>query len=208
MIRVSRSAVSWLALFFLLVLLTFVATACTSRPTPNAPAPDRVAHAARAADNADAFSVYDLGGAWRDQSGTARSLESWRGTPVLLAMIYTHCSATCPLAVAELKRIAALDPDARFVLVSLDPARDDPHRLAAYAEEHALDPARWTLLTGSDADVRDLAATLGVRYRQVTPGDLAHSNLITLLDGEGRIARQSSGQWDDAAIAELHALAR
>jgi len=205
MIRVSRASVAWLALLLLLVLLTFVATACSSRPTSNAPAPDRVA---RVADDPPAFSVYDLGGAWHDQSGTARSLESWRGTPVLLAMIYTHCSATCPLAVAELKRIAAANPDARFVLVSLDPARDDAHRLAAYAEERGLDPARWTLLTGSDTDVRDLAATLGVRYRQVTPGDLAHSNLITLLDREGRIARQSSGQWDDAAIAELHALAR
>jgi protein SCO1/2 len=205
MIHVSRSAGSWLALFVMLVLLTFVATSCTSRPTAKAPAPERVV---RGTDDADAFSVYDLAGAWRDQSGAARSLASWRGTPVLLAMIYTHCSATCPLAVAELKRIAALNPDARFVLVSLDPARDDVHRLAAYAAERGLDPARWTLLTGADADVRDLAATLGVRYRQVTPDDLAHSNLITLLDGDGRIARQSSGQWDDAAIAELHALAR
>ena len=205
MSRLSRAAASRRALSVGLTLVAMAATACTSRPTPNAPAPDR---GARVADNADAFSVYDLGGAWRDQSGAARSLAGWRGAPVLLAMIYTHCSATCPLAVAELKRIAALNPDARFVLVSLDPVRDDVHRLAAYAEERGLDPARWTLLTGSDADVRDLAATLGVRYRQVTPDDLAHSNLITLLDREGRIARQSSGQWDDAAIAELHALAR
>ena len=205
MSRLSRAAASWRALSTGLTLVAMAATACTSRPTPNAPAPDRDA---RVADNADAFSVYDLGGAWRDQSGAARSLAGWRGAPVLLAMIYTHCSATCPLAVAELKRIASANPDARFVLVSLDPVRDDVHRLAAYAEERGLDPARWTLLTGSDADVRDLAATLGVRYRQVTPDDLAHSNLITLLDREGRIARQSSGQWDDAAIAELHALAR
>jgi len=123
-------------------------------------------------------------------------------------MIYTHCTATCPLAVSELKRIAALDPDVRFVLVSLDPARDDVSRLADYAAERALDPSRWTLLTGSDADVRDLAASLDVRYRRVTPNDLAHSNLITLLDREGRVARQASGRMDDAAIAELHAIAR
>jgi protein SCO1 len=205
MSRLSRAAASWRALSVGLTLVAMAATACTSRPTPNAPAPDRVA---RVADDADAFSVYDLGGAWRDQSGAARSLAGWRGTPVLLAMIYTHCSATCPLAVAELKRIAALNPGARFVLVSLDPARDDVHRLAAYAEARGLDPARWTLLTGSDADVRDLAATLGVRYRQVTPDDLAHSNLITLLDREGRIARQTSGRMDDAALAMLPAVTR
>jgi len=42
----------------------------------------------------------------------------------------------------------------------------------------------------------------------VTPDDLAHSNLITLLDQEGRIERQSSGRMDDTAIAKLHAIAR
>ena len=205
MIRVSRTTGSWLALLVLLALLAFVANGCTSRPSSNTLAPSRPERVERAADT---FSVYDLGADWRDQSGATRSLEGWRGTPVLLAMIYTHCTATCPLAVSELKRVAALDPHARFVLVSLDPARDDVRRLADYAAERGLDPARWTLLTGSDADVRELAATLGVRYRQVTPDDLAHTNLITLLDSEGRIARQSSGRFDDAAIADLHAMAR
>jgi protein SCO1 len=205
MIRVSRSAGSWLLLLVLLALLASVATGCTSRPSPNAPEPDRPA---RVEASADAFSVYDLAGTWHDQTGAVRSLGDWRGTPVLVALIYMHCTATCPLAVSELKRIAALDPHVRFVLVSLDPARDDVRRLAGYAAERGLDPARWTLLTGADTDLRDLAATLGVRYRQVTPGDLAHSNLITLLDSEGRIARQSNGQLDAAAITELHALAR
>ena len=202
MIRLARSVVSWLAL---LGLLACVAIGCTSRPSSSVPEPDRPG---RVEASPDAFSVYDLGGAWRDQSGAERSLAGWRGNPVLVALIYTHCTATCPLAVSELKRIAALEPPGRFVLVSLDPARDDVRRLAGYAAERGLDPARWTLLTGSDADVRDLAATLGVRYRQVTPDDLAHTNLITLLDSEGRIARQSSGQLDDAAITALHALAR
>jgi protein SCO1/2 len=202
MIRISARAGSWLAR---LVLMACVGTACTSRPSPNAPEPDRPA---RVEASPDAFSVYDLAGTWRDQAGAVRSLADWRGTPVLVALIYTHCTATCPLAVSELKRIAALDPRVRFVLVSLDPARDDVRRLAGYAAERGLDPARWTLLTGSDSDVRDLAALIGVRYRQVTPDDLAHSNLITLLDSEGRIARQSSGRLDDAAVSAVHALSR
>ena len=202
MIGITRRAGSWLALLALLVLLAFVASSCASRPSPNVPESDR---AARVDASADAFSVYDLAGTWRDQSGATRSLADWRGTPVLVALIYTHCTATCPLAVAELKRIAALDSRVHFVLVSLDPARDDVRRLAGYAEERGLDAARWTLLTGSDGDVRDLAATLGVRYRQVTPDDLAHTNLITLLDADGRVTRQSSGRMDDTAIAELHA---
>jgi protein SCO1 len=189
----------------MLALLTLALAGCTSQ---GAAAPRAPETSARLDDDSDRFSVYELDGRWRDQTGAARALSSLRGAPVLLAMIYTHCTATCPLAVSELKRIAALEPDSRFVLVSLDPQRDDEKRLADYAAERSLDPSRWTLLTGSDADVRDLAATLGVRYRRVTPEDLAHSNLITLLDRDGRVVRQSSGRMDDAALAELHAIAR
>lgn len=202
MIHTNRFTVSWLALFTLLVLLALATFGCARRETTSREAP-RPTAAAR-----DAFSVYDLEGGWRDQTGAPRSLASLRGAPVLLAMVYTHCTATCPLAVAELRRIAALEPGVRLVLVSLDPARDDPERLARYAADHALDASRWTLLTGSDSDVRDLAATLSVRYRRVTPDDLAHSNLITLLDREGRIVRQTSGPMDDAAVAQLLATAR
>jgi protein SCO1 len=205
MTGVGRVTVSWVALLALLAMLALVTIGCTTQGTPAPRASERIA---LVGDDVDRFSVYELGGSWHDQSGAASSLASWRGTPVLLAMIYTHCTATCPLAVSELKRIAARHPDVRFVLVSLDPVRDDAQRLAAYASEHALDPSRWTLLTGTDADVRDLAATLGVRYRRVTPDDLAHSNLITLLDRDGRIARQTSGRVDDAVIAGLHATAR
>lgn len=202
MIHARRFTASWLALFTLLVLLALATFGCARRETTSREAP-RPTAAAR-----DAFSVYDLEASWRDQSGATRSLASLRGAPVLLAMVYTHCTATCPLAVAELKRIAALEPGVRLVLVSLDPARDDPERLARYAADHALDASRWTLLTGSDSDVRDLAATLSVRYRRVTPDDLAHSNLITLLDREGRIVRQTSGPMDDAAVTQLLATAR
>ena len=205
MTHATRVTHSSIALIVLLALLALETIGCASQVAPATRTP---AGTESVAGEAERFSVYELEGRWRDQSGAVRSLAEWRGTPVLLAMIYTHCTATCPLAVSELKRIAAFDPDVRFVLVSLDPARDDVSRLADYAAERALDPSRWTLLTGSDADVRDLAATLDVRYRRVTPQDLAHSNLITFLDREGRVARQASGRMDDAAIAELHATAR
>ena len=196
----TRRTVQGPASFVLLVLLVLAvaATACSRRETPRPTSAGSTTPV-----RAESFSVYELPGSWRDQSGATLTLASLRGAPVLITMVYTHCTATCPLAVSELKRIAAQHRDARLVLVSLDPDRDDPARLAAYARGLGLDTARWTLLTGADADVRDLAATLGVRCRRVTPEDLAHSNLITLLDREGRIVRQSSGRMDDAAIAAL-----
>lgn len=166
------------------------------------PAPAR---AATAATSADRYSIYDLDTRWRDQRGESRQLSSLRGRPQVIAMIYTHCATTCPFTVAEMKRIERESPvDAGFVLVSLDPKRDDPTRLAMFAEERGLDPARWTLLDGSDDAVRELATVLGVRYRRVSPEELAHSNALTVLDRDGVIAYQHAGL--DAAEDVITAL--
>ena len=149
----------------------------------------------------DAPSLYDLTSTWTDQRGTERPLASLRGRPRAVAMVYTHCTATCPLALGELKRIAAAtDTSVGLVLVTLDPARDTPSALATYAQERGLDASRWTLLAGSDDDVRELAAALSVRYRTLGPDAIAHSNVITLLDASGVIVHRQSG-FDGTADA-------
>src|SRR5690606_24876269 len=100
---------------------------------------------------ASEFSIYELGGAWRDQTGAERALASLAGRVQVVAMVYTHCTATCPIIVAQMQRIEReTQGDVGFVLVSLDPSRDDPERLAAYAGQRELDPGRWTLLTAPD----------------------------------------------------------
>jgi protein SCO1/2 len=81
----------------------------------------------------------------------------------------------------------------RWLLVSMDTDRDTPEVLSAYAESNDLDTSRWTLLHGDDFAVRGIAAALGVRYKKDSNGNFAHSNLITVLDREGRIAHQLVG---------------
>jgi hypothetical protein len=71
--------------------------------------------------------------------------------------------------------------------------RDTPGRLAAWAAETRLDTTRWTLLSGSDDDVRELAATIDVRYQRQPGGEMAHTNAIVVLDARGVIAHQHSG---------------
>ena len=178
----------------------FALTACAPSGSR---APRAVVEAPAA--TSDRYSVYDLDTRWRDQRGNARQLSSLRGRPQVIAMIYTHCSTTCPFTVAEMKRIERESPrDAGFVLVSLDPARDDPARLAEFARERGLDASRWTLLDGSDDAVRELATVLGVRYRRLSPEELAHSNALTLLDADGVVAYQHAGL--DAAEEVVEAL--
>jgi protein SCO1/2 len=186
----------------LLLALASLAVGCTrqrvaSQADATAARATAVASGADAASDAptgDSFSVYDLGSTWRDQTGAERAIASLAGRPRVVTMMYTHCEAVCPLTVAAMRRIEReAGPNVGLVLVSLDPERDTAARLAEFAAEHGLAPERWTLLAGSDADVRDLAATLGVRYARVSGDELAHANALTLLDARGTIVRRQSG---------------
>lgn len=192
------------------VVLALLA-ACAPARREERPASASAATAAAAAaapSGADGYSVYDLPASWRDQRGEARTLASLGGRVQVVAMVYTHCSATCPLVLAQLKRIESSIPAARrdqvgFVLVSIDPERDTPGRLAEFAASSRLDPARWTLLAGSDDAVRELAAVLGVRYQKADAGELAHANVLTVLDRTGVIAHQQLGLDGVARTQEL-----
>lgn len=152
---------------------------------------DSAEHAATPADHdGDGASLYALSSEWHDQSGRELRLADLGDRVHLVAMVYTSCTVTCPLIVAELKRIEAAVPAAQrdglgVVLVSLDPDRDTSERLAEFASSTRLDTTRWTLLNGSDADVRELAAVLDVRYQTQSDGEIAHTNGIAVLDGRG-----------------------
>lgn len=151
-------------------------------------------------------SLYLLDAAFQDQDGTGFQLENLRGRPVVVAMIFTHCAYACPRILADLKAIEAELSErrragSRFLLISMDTARDTPEVLASYAETHGLDLDRWTLLHGSDFAVRGVAGALGVRYKRDGNGDFAHSNLITVLDGDGRIAHQLEGLNADTSLS-------
>ena len=80
-----------------------------------------------------------------------------------------------------------------FLLVSIDPERDTPARLKEYAEGKNLDQKRWTLLTGSETDIAELAQAIGFKYRHNRQGTFTHSNLITFINSQGCIINQTEG---------------
>ncbi len=179
--------------------LALVAWLCAAgTPDPHAH------HTAVEADAPASESLYQLDATWTDAAGKPVKLAAFRGQPVVLAMIYTSCQAVCPLLVSDVQKIErALSKPARakvrFVLVSFDPARDTPAKLQQYAKARGLPAERWSLLTGDDDAVRDLAAALGMRYRPSGGGDFAHSNLISVLDGRGVVVARQVGLGQDPA---------
>jgi protein SCO1/2 len=160
-------------------------------------------------------SIYLAASTWTDMDGKPALLRSLRGKPVALAMVYTNCTTACPLLLANLKLIeSALSPEVRggvwFALASFDSERDRPDVLKKFAAARDLDPSRWRLFHGDPAAVRELAMLLGVRYKRNAQGDFDHSNIITILDGEGVVRHQQVGLGSNAAEAAdlLASLAR
>jgi len=158
---------------------------------------EHATHAAAAlpAGEPSGGSLYVVDRTWRDAADKAVRWPELAGKPRLVAMLYTSCEHVCPLIVEHMQTVERrLDDTARArlhaTLVSFDPERDTPARLAAYAEQKKLDRNRWTLLTGAPGDTRELAALLGVQYRKLPDGEFAHSNTITLLDAAGNIVYQ------------------
>lgn len=159
-------------------------------------------------------SVYQLALPLTDQAGRTRDWRTLRGKPRVVSMFYTSCQYVCPLIVDSGKAVErALSDDQRarlgIVLISMDPARDDPAALAQVAADRKLDPARWTLASPPEDRVRNVAGVLGIRYRALADGEFNHTSELVLLDAEGRIVArtdQVGTRVDPAFIAATRAL--
>lgn len=132
-----------------------------------------------------------------DQLETPFTLAQLGGRPALITFFYGGCTTMCPLIVSDVHRTVDALPEAErgaltVVLVTIDPERDTPARLRGLAEERGM-PSSWRLVSGSPADVRTLASTLGMTYREMPDGSFAHAALYTVVDREGRIAHQAEG---------------
>jgi len=121
-------------------------------------------------------------------------LAALKGQVVLLTGVYASCPHTCPLIMAEAKRVvAALSPaeraDLRVIAVTLDPAHDTPAVLARFADMHGLETPMWHLVTGEVAAVEQTLDRMGIaRKRDPKTGVIDHGNLLMLVDRGGRLA--------------------
>lgn len=143
-------------------------------------------------------SILQIEGQWRDQDGRVVSLRELSGNPTVFAMAFTSCQYACPIITSAMlnleKRIREEKiENVRFMLISLDPKRDTPERLKKYASSKKLDPKTWRLLTSNESTVRELAVALGINFKNVKDGDIAHSNVIFFMDRDGVVKAKVIG---------------
>jgi protein SCO1/2 len=139
-----------------------------------------------------------------DEHGTRTSLSALRGKWVVLAPSMTLCHEVCPITTAAFTalrtrlRQVGLANRVAVVEVTVDPWRDTPARLRAYRR---LVGANFTLLTGTQAEIRRFWKFFGVSYEREPEGnppdidwlthkpetfDVSHTDGLFILDPAGR----------------------
>ncbi len=143
---------------------------------------------------------YDLAGEWRNQDDKPVTLASLRGKVRVVTMGFTRCEYACPRILNDMQRVEkALGKDASevgFTFLSIDPKHDTPASMTAKMNEFQLDPARWTFLSAPDASVQLLAVALDFKFQAVEEF-YAHSNLIAVIDENGRILHREESLGAD-----------
>ena len=128
--------------------------------------------------------------------------------------MFTSCPSICPRMTEDMSRLQtwlvnrALDGRVHLVSISVDPGRDTPARLAAYAQQFRARPATWTFATGSQQAIED-AVVRGFKIAVSREKDdsedgfaIVHGTKFVLVDGK----RQIRGYYDTsdaAAMAKL-----
>lgn len=148
-----------------------------------------------------------------DHNGQHRSLKDFAGKVVVVFFGYTQCPDVCPTTLQELVEAKALlgeqGAQLQGVFVSLDPTRDTPEVLRAYAE--AFDP-EMVALTGSQEQISAVAKDFKVFFKKVEgkqPGSytLDHSAGLYMYDPQGQLrVYQRYGQGPQALAKDAKAL--
>lgn len=153
-------------------------------------------------------SIFHLGSEWTNRTGEKLKFVSMKGKIQVLAMVYSSCQYVCPRIVADIKKLESKlgkrSKEINFVLVSIDPDRDKPEKLQKYSKSKKITHPNWYFLSGSDDSVLELAAVLGVKYKKLPDGEFSHSNIISIIDGEGVVKYQQVGLNQDPENSLSH----
>lgn len=187
-----------IAIGLAIVMVGILTISCNKKKTAGPPSCCQKEHTvAKQSSSQRDESLYQLTGFWVDQHNQKVELRQLQGKWQIVAMIFTSCGYACPRIVDNMQAIEnKLPPEIKkqvsFLLVSFDEKKDTPERLLGYAVNHRLD-STWTLLHGNAAQVRMLSMMLNVKYDLLPGGSFNHSNVITLLNEEGMVAKRFEG---------------
>jgi protein SCO1 len=149
------------------------------------------------------------------QDGKRLALKDLRGKVLAITFIFASCADTCPLLTAKMAGIqnrlgSDFGKKVHFVSITVDAERDRPEVLKRYAEGYKANPTGWAFLTGTPAEIREVAKRYGIYYKKTPRGDVDHTFLTSLVDRNGTLRVQYMGvKFDpDEMLGDLQSLVK
>ncbi len=150
-----------------------------------------------------------------DHNGNAFTTQNLTGSFSLLFFGFTNCPDICPLSLQVLAAANALlldttsVPPPRVVLISVDPARDNPARLKAYLGNF---DAKFVGITTAEENLRSWLQLLGVTVmKQPLNGqnyNMTHNAQIFVTNPDGAIIAIMSSAESPEMVARDYARIR
>ncbi|MEX2352775.1 MAG: SCO family protein [Gammaproteobacteria bacterium] len=139
-----------------------------------------------------------------DHTGEEFGLENLKGKWSFLFFGYTYCPDVCPITLSVLDKFYSNheNDDVQVLLITVDPERDTPARLAEYTGYFNED---FIGLGGSMEQINSLAAQIGISYMYHPPDEdgsylVDHTSAVFLLDPQARLVSIFSAPHNPAAI--------
>lgn len=131
-------------------------------------------------------------------NGRTVRLSDYRGKPLVIDMVYTHCPFVCAtksrnLDVLKLSR-DVLGADSFSVLtIGFDTENDTPEAMDSYAKRVDAKIANWEFVSTDAETIKKLSQDLGFVFSPLPSGGFDHITQTTLIDGQGRVYQQIYG---------------
>ena len=134
-----------------------------------------------------------------DRSGRTVRLSDYRGKPLVISMIYTHCPFICATTTKSLTALklsqSAFGVDSFGVLtIGFDTENDTPEAMDMFAQRTEVDLKNWDFVSSDAETIKKISKDLGFTFMPSDEGGFNHISQTTFIDQDGKVYRQVYGE--------------
>jgi protein SCO1/2 len=123
-----------------------------------------------------------------DQFGQQVSLSQFKGKPVIVTFMYTHCPDVCPLIAEKLHTVEqSLGSNAQKVAIlaiSVDPKGDTRTAAMTFSEQHKMTDY-WHFLIGTQNQLSPVWTAYAIDAQRISASTSTHTSALYVIDKTG-----------------------
>lgn len=125
-------------------------------------------------------------------------LSDYRGKPLVIDMIYTHCPLICATKTRNLEALKlsqdALGVDSFGVLtIGFDTENDTPEAMDLFGKRMNAKLTNWEFVSADADTIKKLSKDIGFAFFPSPNGGFDHISQTTFIDGKGKVYQQIYG---------------